>query len=70
MKNDEQACIYKKNSRIPIKGTENFKELYKRNYYLKLLHSLNQKEKRKFEKLKKTKTHYLKILKNCPLKIL
>lgn len=33
MKNDEQACIYKKNSRIPIKGTENFKELYKKISY-------------------------------------
>ncbi len=33
MKNDEQTCIYKKNSRIPIKGTEHFKELYKKISY-------------------------------------
>ncbi len=32
LKNDEQACIYKKYCRIPIKGTENVKELFKKMF--------------------------------------
>lgn len=32
LKNDEQACVYKKYCRIPIKGTENVKELFKKMF--------------------------------------